>query len=346
VSGVFVELIEYIVEVTSAMDNSIVPEELVPGELYTNDQIFRWFGVANSGGIRPSIGKDGKLDFIVLMTTRESANYKFVNPYHDKIEDGILVYTGAGSTGDQTLSGVNKRIVEQNDRSVPIIFFIKEARGAIRFIGYLLLLRNFEDYQLDSYRSVRKVQIFEFKIIDRIPVVRRESFRQIFTEHYADFSSKADQNERQIAPVLGAELDTQSIVEKEVLRNKLLSVEPYDFEEMMAALIAHSGFYKVTVTKKSGDGGVDIKANLGHHFSPEIEFLFQVKRWRHSVGRIEVANLRGSIGYNNFGVMVSTGHFTKSAIAEASADEKKPINLVGIDALHTIIKQTGFSLPN
>ena len=102
--------------------------------------------------------------------------------------------------------------------------------------------------------------------------------------------------------------------------------------------------FKFEVTKKSGDGGIDIKANLEHHFSPEIEFIFQVKRWRHSVGRPDIANLRGSIGYNNFGVMISTSHFTKSAITEANADEKKPINLVGIDLLHTIIKTTDFKL--
>jgi restriction endonuclease Mrr len=76
----------------------------------------------------------------------------------------------------------------------------------------------------------------------------------------------------------------------------------------------------------------------------EIEFLFQVKRWRHSVGRPDIANLRGSIGFNNFGVMISTSHFTKSAISEAYADSKKPINLVGLDLLNTIITKTNYQL--
>lgn len=328
------------------MDSVTLPESFVPGQVYTNDQIFKWFGVSNSGGIRPSIGEKGKLEFIVLMTTKEGANYKFVNPYSDKIEDGILVYTGAGSSGDQSLSGVNKRIVEQLDNPVPIVFFIKEARGIIRFVGYLLLLRNYEDYQLDSYRSVRKVQVFEFKILDDIQPVRKNSFKAAFSEHYFDFKLATNKNDFQIYQPEQEKPDMEVLVEKEILRNKLLSINPYDFEELMASLVQHTGFNNVEVTKKSGDGGVDIKANLEHHFSPGIAFHFQVKRWRHSVGRPDVANLRGSIGYNNFGVMISTSHFTKSAITEASADEKKPINLIGIDLLHTIIKASDFKIPN
>ena len=326
------------------MKNIILPDSFIPGEIYTNDQIYKWFGVANSGGIRPSIGEKGKLDFIVLMTTKDDANYKFVNPYADKIEDGILVYTGAGSVGDQTLSGVNKRIVEQLETSVPIIFFIKEARGSIRFVGYLILLRHYEDYQLDSYRSFRKVQVFEFKILDKVQPVKKNSFKDLFSEQYFDFKLKSDKNDLVIIDTRNENLNVEQLVEKELLRSKLLTINPYDFEEVMASLIKHTGFNNVEVTKKSGDGGIDVRANLEHHFSPEIEFIFQIKRWRHSVGRPEIANLRGSIGYNNFGVMISTSHFTKSAITEANADEKKPINLVGIDLLHTIIKTTDFKL--
>jgi len=326
------------------MKNITLPDSFIPGDIYTNDQIYKWFGVANSGGIRPSIGEKGNLEFIVLMTTKEDANYKFVNPYADKIEDGILVYTGAGSIGNQTLTGVNKRIVEQLENPIPIVFFVKEARGSIRFVGYLILLRHFEDYQLDSYRSVRKVQIFEFKIFDKVQPVKKISFKDLFSEQYFDFKTKADKNDLVVVETTNDNLSIEQLVEKEILRNKLLAINPYDFEEVMASLIKHTGFNNVEVTKKSGDGGIDVKANLGHHFSPEIKFIFQVKRWRHSVGRPEIANLRGSIGYNNFGVMIAISHFTKSAITEANADEKKPINLVGIDLLHSIIKATDFKL--
>jgi hypothetical protein len=326
------------------MKDSNPPAYFEVGKIYNNDQIFRWFGVANSGGIRPSIDEKGNLRHIVLMTTKEEANYKFVNPYADKIEEDILVYTGAGSVGDQTLTGVNKRIIEQIERPIPIVFFIKEARNQIRFIGYLMLLRHYEDYQLDSYRSVRKVQIFEFKIIDKVKPVEKDEFVWDFSELYTDFRSKADRNDLIVKEISANDESLETLVEKEILRTKLLTINPYEFEELVGKLLQHTGFVNVEVTKKSGDGGIDIKAKLEHYFSKNIDFLFQVKRWRHSVGRPEVANLRGSIGYNNFGVMISTSHFTKSAITEANADEKKPINLIGIDSLHYIVKNSGFKI--
>ncbi|MFH1192067.1 MAG: hypothetical protein V1655_01200 [bacterium] len=57
---------------------------------------------------------------------------------------------------------------------------------------------------------------------------------------------------------------------------------------------------------------------------------------------LEVANLRGSLGFNSFGVIISTSHFTSSAINEAGSLSKSPINLVGMKELYAIIKETSF----
>lgn len=112
----------------------------------------------------------------------------------------------------------------------------------------------------------------------------------------------------------------------------------------MAKLIKRAGFLDVEVTKKSGDDGIDINALLRHIFSFDLSYQFQIKRWKHSVGRKEVANLRGSLGFNNFGVIISTSHFTSSAINEAKGSGKTPINLIGIKELYEIIKETNFAI--
>ena len=75
-----------------------------------------------------------------------------------------------------------------------------------------------------------------------------------------------------------------------------------------------------------------------------MNYQFQVKRWKHSVGRKEVANLRWSLGFNNFGVIISTSHFTASAINEAQGAGKHPIHLVGVKELYDIINETKFIL--
>ncbi len=54
----------------------------------------------------------------------------------------------------------------------------------------------------------------------------------------------------------------------------------------------------------------------------------QAKRWLHSVGRREVAELRGSLQPFARGSVVTTGHFSRAAIQEASEAGKNPIVLV------------------
>ena len=100
-------------------------------------------------------------------------------------------------------------------------------------------------------------------------------------------------------------------------------------------MISHVGFSDVKVTKKSGDEGVDVNALLKNPVSIDLRYSFQVKRWKHSVGRNEVANLRGSMDLNNQGVIIATSHFTESAIHEARSENKTPINLVGIKELNS-----------
>ena len=139
-------------------------------------------------------------------------------------------------------------------------------------------------------------------------------------------------------------LDEEMLKNIESLKKNLLIINPYEFENLMAKLIEHAGFMNVDVTKKSGDDGIDVNAFLKHNFSLDLSYQFQIKRWKHSVGRKEVANLRGSLGFNSFGVIISTSHFTSSAITEAESTGKTPINLVGVKELYDIIIETKFVL--
>ena len=54
----------------------------------------------------------------------------------------------------------------------------------------------------------------------------------------------------------------------------------------------------------------------------------QAKRWLHTVGRREVAQLRGSLQPFARGALVTTSHFSKAAITESTEEGKIPIVLV------------------
>lgn len=334
------------------MKQIIVPEILKVGEHYSNDQIKYALEVSNLGGIRPKL-KNNELDFIVLITSTEENKNIIRNPYADKIENDILTYTGAGLKGDQEVSGVNKRIIEQAEKPIPILGFLKEGVNQYKFIGFLFLLRHYQDYQVDNLGNLRTVWLFEFQIFSDIPPLKIVNFVDPFSDLYNQFKKEILPEDTIIDSLLPKlaeaefkmpKLDEETLKSIENLKKNLLIINPYEFENLMAKLIEHTGFINVGVTKKSGDDGIDVNALLRHNFSLDLRYQFQIKRWKHSVGRKEIANLRGSLGFNNFGVIISTSHFTSSAINESESSGKTPINLIGVKELYDIIKETKFAL--
>src|ERR1700688_2271291 len=92
------------------------------GETYTNDQIRFALDLENLGGIRPSLDSNRNIRHVAILTAAEdSGRLPTENPYYDRIEGNILIYTAQGREGDQVLTGRNKRLVEQY--SAPTAFF-------------------------------------------------------------------------------------------------------------------------------------------------------------------------------------------------------------------------------
>ncbi len=99
---------------------------------------------------------------------------------------------------------------------------------------------------------------------------------------------------------------------------------------MLQDLLKHTGFVDVLVTRFSQDGGIDINARPSSRAWPiqRLPIQIQAKRWLHTVGRREVAELRGSLQPHAAGCIVTTSHFSRAAIAEAEESGKVPITLI------------------
>lgn len=325
------------------MKQLITPGQFQVGEYYTNDEITYALEVGNSGGIRPKLNSSGSLEFVVVITSTEGNKKSNRNPYADRIEGNVLTYTGAGQKGDQSLTGVNKRLIEQ----VPVLGFVKEETNRYKFIGLLFLLRYYDDIQFDQQNLMRKVCVFEFQIISDIDILRIGKFGEVYSPIFSNLEQKILADDRKVEKEYSEQeqfVQADKMRDIENLKKQLLTIDPYKFETVMSELIVHVGFRDVEVTKKSGDGGIDINAILTSPIDTNLNYLFQVKRWTHSVGRPEVANLRGSMAINNQGVIITTSHFTKSAITEATSEQKTPINLIGVGALHSIIENSAFEI--
>src|SRR4051812_4062158 len=92
------------------------------GDLYTHEEGYEKLGVGNAGGIRPNLEKSGAMRRLVVMTSEPTAKVLRENPYHDRVEGDVLIYTAAGREGRQQFSGINRRLLEHAD-SFPIYGF-------------------------------------------------------------------------------------------------------------------------------------------------------------------------------------------------------------------------------
>ena len=93
------------------------------GDTYTHDEVYRGLKVGNAGGIRPNLGDGGEIRRLVVMTSDPSARILRENPYHDRVEGDILVYTAAGREGQQEFAGINRRLLDQRHTLFPIYAF-------------------------------------------------------------------------------------------------------------------------------------------------------------------------------------------------------------------------------
>lgn len=313
------------------------------GEHYSNDEVHSALGVGNAGGVRSSVGADGETKRLVVMTSLPSARQVKENPYHDRIEGDILVYTGAGREGDQTLAGVNKRIPPQFTVPFPIYGFMiissrrDRSSGPKRwqFLGLLEYLRHYQETQVDTRGQLRQAWIFEFRMHCEPDVIPIKHDSAISSQLIAA-ARERNRSEVEDREIVMATAPPDSKSEREIarrieeVRSRLLGVAPERFEYLIKDLLGHSGFESVSVTKYSQDGGIDVNALAGQEMWPirGLHLQVQAKRWLHTVGRKEVAELRGSLQPFARGAVVTTSHFSKAAMIEANESGKNPIVLI------------------
>lgn len=308
------------------------------GERYSAEEIQQRLEVGNAGGIRVSLDGKRQVRRVVLLTTTPTAKIERENPYHDRIEGDVLVYAAAGLHGDQTLGGVNKRLALQTDDRFPIYGFrLNESRrkaGVKRweFLGLLQFLRRYPDNQIDRNGNLRKVWLFELRVCAEFTKVRLAEERALTSAAFTGFRFDA---EREVRADAGVVVEPASDIRAnaeavERVRAKIFALDPRSFELLVQNALERTGFVEVSVTRYTADNGIDVNARVSPVQWPiaGIRVQVQAKRWLHTVGRREVAELRGSLEPFAQGAVVTTSFFSRAAISEAKVGGRQPIALV------------------
>jgi restriction system protein len=131
---------------------------------------------------------------------------------------------------------------------------------------------------------------------------------------------------------------------KEQLLELLVGLEPAAFERLCQRLLREAGFISVTVTGRSGDGGID---GIGVLQMSLLSFpvFFQSKKYKGSVGPSAVRDFRGAMaGRGDKGLLITTGSFSTDAKKEARRDGAPPIDLIDGDRLCELLKEYGLGV--
>jgi restriction system protein len=103
---------------------------------------------------------------------------------------------------------------------------------------------------------------------------------------------------------------------------------PTAFEALIGKLLAALGFVEVSVTKASGDGGIDVRGTMVVGDVIRTQMAVQVKRWKNNVQAPVVMQVRGSLGAHEQGLIVTTSDFSSGAREEAESPSKTPVALM------------------
>lgn len=118
------------------------------------------------------------------------------------------------------------------------------------------------------------------------------------------------------------------------------TLSPSGFERLIQRVLRETGFVQVEVTGRTGDGGIDGTGIAKINGILSFRVVFQCKRYRGSVGAPEIRDFRGAMqGRADKGLFVTTGHFTRDALKEATRDGAAAIDLVDGDKLAEKLKE-------
>ncbi len=168
---------------------------------------------------------------------------------------------------------------------------------------------------------------------------------KLFREVHAQFEiteepEVSDTNEAAVLGQVAASTDY-----RQQLLESLRNLPPEGFERFCQRILRESGFEQVTVTGRTGDGGIDGIGLLQVNPLVSFKVLFQCKRYFAAVTPAQVRDFRGAMmGRADKGIILTTGTFTTEAKKEAVRDGVPPIELVDGQKLLDMCEALEFGL--
>jgi restriction system protein len=108
---------------------------------------------------------------------------------------------------------------------------------------------------------------------------------------------------------------------------------PYDFQNLVAALLEAMGYHIAWTAPPGPDRGVDIVAYQDPLGASDPRIKVQVKRRAGRIPAEELRSFMAVLGQDEVGIFVATGGFTADAEFEARGQERRRVTLIDMEKL-------------
>jgi len=143
---------------------------------------------------------------------------------------------------------------------------------------------------------------------------------------------------------LAFQIEQHNKLIRQSLHKQLQKMDPFEFEELIARLLAEIGFEDIEVTKRAGDGGIDVRGTLVVGEVIRTKMAVQVKKWKKNVQAPTVQQVRGSLGAHEQGLIITTSDFSKGAGIEAARVDAVPVALMNGEQLVALLVANGIGV--
>ncbi len=249
---------------------------------------------------------------------------KFIQ-FFQPVIDALIELGGSGQPSEVKEVIADKLNIPENEQSDQIASGISRFSKNVDWARFYLAKAGYIDASTrgvwsltETGRDIKLSSTDTFKLFQDI--------HQIFSIEKRKQKDKASKME---AVEILDEIPDEEDSHREILIKTLLGLSPEGFERLCQRLLRESGFESVTVTGRSGDGGLDGIGVLQVNAFVSFKVLFQCKRYVGSVTPSQVRDFRGAMmGRADKGIILTTGTFTTEAKKEAVRDGVPPIELV------------------
>ena len=128
---------------------------------------------------------------------------------------------------------------------------------------------------------------------------------------------------------LAFQIEQQNRNAAKKLLERVKKLEPMEFEELVVKVLGVIGFEIVSFNSKHGkDGGIDVRGRILSGGVIQTNIAVQAKKWKGNVQAPVIQQVRGSIGPDEQGLVITTSDFSAGAKKEALRKGFAPVWLM------------------